>query len=207
MSYLYLELAGNGSIVWQKKSVGSNPGYLTGSGDVMAKTSNNLFAMGGGAYTDGKTVTVIDSIGTGFCNNSAGTIVSQAAEAYTMTVPNVININVNVLDTAVSYTSGALTITQSTLCGTLGIHEQAADANVLNVYPNPAYNQITLDFGDLVFSKAEITIYNLLGENVSDRVIGNGNATTIDISNLDAGIYLMEVLVDGNKMVKRIIKN
>ena len=75
--------------------------------------------------------------------------------------------------------------------------------NSLSVYPNPANDKITLVMGDKDLSNAVVTFWNVLGEKVC---VVRGASSTIDISMLTAGVYLMEVVLDGERVVKRVIK-
>jgi len=55
----------------------------------------------------------------------------------------------------------------------------------LNLFPNPASNQLNIITGDLNLEVANI--YNLTGQ-----LILSTNETSIDISELSAGTYLIE---------------
>ena len=64
-------------------------------------------------------------------------------------------------------------------------------------YPNPATNNLTIDFSKL-YSKAEIEIYNTLGEKVI-AAHSKEQVTNIDITKLPEGIYVLQVTA-GNKI-------
>jgi uncharacterized repeat protein (TIGR03803 family) len=69
---------------------------------------------------------------------------------------------------------------------TTGINDTHA-ANDFSVYPNPAASQLTIK----VNQQAQIKIVNILGEVVkTETVIG---ASTIDVSNLTAGVYIVKI--------------
>jgi uncharacterized repeat protein (TIGR01451 family) len=61
------------------------------------------------------------------------------------------------------------------------------------IYPNPAMNELVVrstEFGD----RSEITIYNLLGENLlSKKPLANSQQQVINVSGLHNGIYFVEV--------------
>ena len=68
----------------------------------------------------------------------------------------------------------------------------------ISVYPNPAVNQISVTLN----KNAEMTVYNIMGQAVM-TVEGHAGANTIDISNLNSGIYFISA---GNDTQKFIVK-
>lgn len=66
------------------------------------------------------------------------------------------------------------------------------------VYPNPAENYVMIES----VKEAEVTIYSINGQMVSSQTICEGT-NTIDVSNLNAGIYFMKV---NESMIKIIVK-
>lgn len=66
------------------------------------------------------------------------------------------------------------------------------------VYPNPAENYVMIES----VKEAEVTIYSINGQMVSSQTISEGT-NTIDVSNLNAGMYFMKV---NESMVKFIVK-
>jgi hypothetical protein len=203
MKFLYMELSATGAIIWQKKSVGVTGNYLNGFNSAIAKTPGGKFACFGGSYQDGRTIAVIDSLGAGYCNGVAATVSAVTPETYTSTATTPIIIAPNVLTAVVTNTSNTLTLTSSTLCGTVGMDESARTDELLSVYPNPAHDVITLWAGEKELVNAEVVFWNVLGEKV---YAVSGSSSTIDISGLTAGVYLMEVVVDGERVVKRVVK-
>ena len=82
-----------------------------------------------------------------------------------------------------------------------GIDEQPVTAKVFNAYPNPATSNVTIQY-DLVGCTASanprIVITSLVGNKVFTQPISNANGkTSIDISNLVAGIYFYSLEVNG----------
>jgi len=78
-------------------------------------------------------------------------------------------------------------------------------ASVISVYPNPFKDRITLTTTNATIKSIEI--YNVLGKkvaNISQRI---GKETTMDVSNLRSGIYLLKTTDSlGNVTTKKIIK-
>lgn len=77
--------------------------------------------------------------------------------------------------------------------------------NLLNVYPNPAQDQLSISWAnsslDVPFKS--VRIFNMLGKNV---LSGITNYNAIDLTSLPAGIYVVEVNVEGERITKKIIK-
>ncbi len=78
-----------------------------------------------------------------------------------------------------------------------GIHLK----NNLVLYPNPAYKElnISLDEGREV---DELIIYTLTGQQVMKALPENG---TVDISHFQAGMYIVEVMVEGRKVRQKLL--
>jgi len=68
------------------------------------------------------------------------------------------------------------------------------------IYPNPATDYITISGCE----KAEISLYNIQGQEMINDVISNDN-TRINVSDLQFGIYLLELKMDGKKFSKKIM--
>lgn len=86
----------------------------------------------------------------------------------------------------------------------------ANGANV-NVYPNPCRNFLTVQMSaNEVVSEVAIEVFNLSGksvykENWNDA--GFNPEKNIDLSALEAGVYLVQTISDNKKSVNKIIKN
>jgi len=81
-----------------------------------------------------------------------------------------------------------------------GLNENSLQSSDVNLYPNPALNSITLELkGSL--NLLEIKVYNQLGE-----IILNGAEPTLEISNLQTGVYLLEIITDIGTSRKKFIK-
>jgi len=67
-----------------------------------------------------------------------------------------------------------------------------------NAYPNPAINKFNIDYNfDTNINKASLKIVNLLGSVVKEVEIDqNSNKLSMDISNLDSGVYFYSIVVD-----------
>lgn len=92
----------------------------------------------------------------------------------------------------------------STTTGVDDINGQAAG---YNVYPNPATNQVNIISTQYSGAKV-ITIYNVVGQVVSQTQSQGLQTTTINTSGLNAGIYFVEIkeLSTGNKYTTKLVK-
>ena len=70
----------------------------------------------------------------------------------------------------------------------------------LKVYPNPAQNQLILEFDG--FSKYEM--YNIQGALVLAGTISNKQQ--VDISSVDSGMYLVVVSNESGRALQRFVK-
>ena len=93
-----------------------------------------------------------------------------------------------------------------------GIAEDAMNGgSISDVYPNPATTSVNLDYNipaEVDFAKVQIV--NLLGSVVKESNINrSANKLTMDVSDLQGGIYFYSVLVNGDvyKTKKLVIRN
>lgn len=73
-----------------------------------------------------------------------------------------------------------------------------------NIYPNPAKDEITL----MMYSSqvSTISIKNVLGQTfMQDKLQPNTQFTTIDVSNFISGVYYVEVISGGQRLVKQLV--
>ena len=78
----------------------------------------------------------------------------------------------------------------------------------LIIYPVPANNNITVDYIGTTNGNIVIKIYDMTGkiQSIIEADKTRMIKENIDISNLSNGIYLLEVVQDNNRMIKRFIK-
>jgi hypothetical protein len=131
--------------------------------------------------------------------------------------------NVNIIVNPTSYTNTtnpqtiyARLVNIETSCFAVTEFDLVADGNLniddqflnsLKLYPNPTSETINLKLNNSV-EKISITIYNLLGQELSnfERPLDNGT-TSIDISELNSGIYFIKIASGENSTIKKVIKN
>lgn len=73
------------------------------------------------------------------------------------------------------------------------------EMNSIALYPNPTTGLINIQTKEKISS---VSVYNSVGQKVSFNSLNKEN-TSIDISTLPSGIYLVEVSLNNNKVIKR----
>ncbi|MGB1248070.1 MAG: T9SS type A sorting domain-containing protein, partial [Chitinophagales bacterium] len=80
-------------------------------------------------------------------------------------------------------------------------------ANIyFSIYPNPSNGVIWIKNGDEINLTA-IKVYDAIGQKVLSYSIGNYSKQLVDLSQLNSGIYLLELQTSNGFYTQRIIKN
>jgi hypothetical protein len=79
-----------------------------------------------------------------------------------------------------------------------GVEEQVSNNTLMNVYPNPAVDQLNITLNQ----NADITVFNMVGQVVMTTE-GHVGVNTINISNLTAGVYFVNA---GSATTKFVVK-
>ncbi len=69
------------------------------------------------------------------------------------------------------------------------------------MFPNPASNQVTIN---LNVPSAQLKIYSMQGQFVIKKVLTRGN-NNIDISRLNAGVYLINIELNNKIVTKKLV--
>lgn len=85
----------------------------------------------------------------------------------------------------------------------VGVNETVT-ANQVSIYPNPANEVITVNISDESLSRIEI--YDITGKLVLSQTTIQ-EETTIDLKDLNSGMYLINIISENAKYSERIIKN
>ena len=90
---------------------------------------------------------------------------------------------------------------------------QGANIDELNIYPNPAANNLSVDYRAYIDGKVVIELYDISGRKVYSKhtrsTLGK-NMERINVSNLNSGMYMLRLVVDGSAPITskvQIIKN
>ncbi len=87
-------------------------------------------------------------------------------------------------------------------CTDVGVDENNKE-DMVEVYPNPATNQLTIKTAQ--FKEKEIRITDVLGNLIQQSML-NSHQSTIDISNLAKGIYFIELQTEKGILRRKFVK-
>ncbi len=71
--------------------------------------------------------------------------------------------------------------------------------------PNPATDRLNIYFSNNTGLQKTVTVYDLSGRVLLHKVTGNFK-TTLDVSQLSKGTYLVQVVEKGNRLVRKLVK-
>lgn len=92
---------------------------------------------------------------------------------------------------------------------TTGLNNSISKGNLtlLAAFPNPATNDITINFGLNKSSQIDIEIFDVTGKNVKsikmDNIESGNHSSKISLSELNAGVYMYSVKSDNAKMYSK----
>ena len=89
----------------------------------------------------------------------------------------------------------------------IATNDAAFDA-ALNVFPNPAQNEVTLNYNFSEATNINVSVLNTLGQVMySEKISGaDAGAAVLDVKNITDGVYMIQVTDDKNRQsVKRLV--
>jgi hypothetical protein len=93
----------------------------------------------------------------------------------------------------------------------LSVNENTTQVADAVIYPNPTSSTSTVEFSLVNASEAVVSVTDLSGKIVSERNLGQlnagANATEINTTSFNAGIYYVTVSSNGSSVTKKLIKN
>jgi len=104
-----------------------------------------------------------------------------------------------------SSTSGGIYKWQNTIV--VGDKEISEKKQLINIYPNPSNDIINVEFSMFESEKAEVTVYNFVGEKVMSQVFDPtfDNVLQINLLGNAPGIYLVNVSTRNEFVTKRVM--
>ena len=90
----------------------------------------------------------------------------------------------------------------------LGIQEPEG-AMHLQVYPNPTSNELSISIQKDGVKEASYTLTNTAGQAIYQSTadhLASSYTKILDLSGLPSGVYMLEVTVDGERIVKKVLK-
>ncbi len=86
------------------------------------------------------------------------------------------------------------------------INEVDVNNNSISIFPNPASKVLTISLPATNIKSCTINLYDMLGEKMLPTHTLNLKLETLNISSLPQGIYFLEVLMDNEKVVRKVVK-
>jgi hypothetical protein len=74
----------------------------------------------------------------------------------------------------------------------VGINDLPLTSKNVHIYPNPGSGMFTVDVAQST-SKVSVCVTNCLGQTVDPKIAKHNTKINVDISNMDSGIYFMEI--------------
>lgn len=80
------------------------------------------------------------------------------------------------------------------------------ESNQFGFYPNPAKDYLTITSNNAIHSIKSIIIYDVLGKVVLTKQVSNSEAQTVNIAELNTGVYMIEITSNNNvKVMKKLM--
>ncbi len=104
-------------------------------------------------------------------------------------------------------------ISQYASCGNPnGINQYSLNNYFFNLYPNPSNGtSVNIEFEALTDSDAQLISYDMMGRKVYSNSLNNRNNISnkyeLDISNLNSGMYFVNLVIDNVKVSHKLIRN
>ncbi len=214
-----------GCSAYHTVTVNPEPSAITGSSTV--HTSGPSVALsdgvGGGSWfsgnpslaTVGATSGIVNGVSAGTVNiyYSIGgcavyktmTVISPAPPAPGGSTPSV-NAETEIDPSAVAQLSNVdLPASKTTAPG--GVKGLTAN-NTVKLYPNPTSGVLNIQWENQATGNAEVIVSDIIGHEVYNTIISLGSesgSTSVDLSNLKAGIYILSVKSEANTFTSRLI--
>ncbi|HQL71275.1 MAG TPA: T9SS type A sorting domain-containing protein, partial [Bacteroidales bacterium] len=74
----------------------------------------------------------------------------------------------------------------------------------VNIYPNPASDQVVIDMNELSFRHARIDILDITGKLIYTKEFDQSGSYTIPVDNFRAGLYFVQINADGKRITKKL---
>jgi hypothetical protein len=87
--------------------------------------------------------------------------------------------------------------------GAAALGVNSFNASNIRMYPNPTSSVFTIEANDVI---ENVTLYNVLGQQVLAKT-ANGNSVTLDVANLQTGVYVVKTVIAGVVSTSRLVKN
>lgn len=89
-------------------------------------------------------------------------------------------------------------------CDTLSVAIEEWQANQVLIFPNPTHNSINVSLGRIC-EEIQCNFYDLKGQLLFQEKRNYGNTFTLDFPKLTKGLYLLEILCNEGRVVKKVV--
>jgi hypothetical protein len=88
------------------------------------------------------------------------------------------------------------------------VHSIDFNQHAIEVFPNPTTEQLQILFkNELINKKAMLNLYDIMGRKIASNKIQTVSNYTYHLGTLSNGIYFLEIEIDNQKIIKKILKN
>ena len=191
-----------GNLMWTKSYGGPDIEY----GDCVKQTNDNGYIIAGsfGFNLPDMCLIKTDANGNSGCNDSSLVFgITQTSLYDTSFIPTTYYGGMISSPVMVSGTGGS----ETTICTSVGMNEDL-QKHAFKVFPNPFTDEIKISWQNNT-EQVILTIQNTLGETVfsaKENENSGNNMKIIDLRFLSEGVYFIEMIIDGELTVRKIVK-
>jgi hypothetical protein len=192
-----LKIDSIGNILWSYKYIGYFGGFSC------LNVNNDIAMVGLDWNPDSLTFYKSDMNGMS-CEQSNSTLTITSVS---LTIDSPLTISYPIIPIVTNYNLPVVNITPQFQfnCITTSVNEIIEDENPLLVYPNPFTSFISLTIKKQNAKQIRVIIHDIFGKTLLQSEIYNWTSE-IDLKFLPSGIYLFEIIIDGERTVKKIVK-
>ncbi|HOZ81959.1 MAG TPA: T9SS type A sorting domain-containing protein [Bacteroidia bacterium] len=200
-----VKIDSTGNILWSKNYGGADED----NSFAVKNTTDNGFIIAGYATSfgvGGKDIYIVktDSIGNSGCSTTQFTNTPSSANW-----PGIVNIFSPTIGSPFPILNQIMVSTPSIaadvfICGDTTVSIKENSNLIYQLSPNPTNGQFTISFDKLI-PTGKVNIYNAVGEIVGCEVINNESQKLINLRNISAGVYFVNVLNGEASYRKKLI--
>jgi len=88
------------------------------------------------------------------------------------------------------------------------VHSVEYNQNTIAIFPNPCSEQLQIVFKEEVLNKmALLNLYDMMGRKIVSNKIQTTSNYTYSLGTISKGIYFLEIEIENQKVIKKILKN
>lgn len=208
-----VKVNGQGVVQWSKTFGNSSSSSSNDIGNAIQQTYDGGYIIAGeslfgfGVGLKNMYLIKTDSLGNSGCNQGTPATITSNLLPQVIAPPTITSSGGIVSYPATLVNSGSI---QTNLCLSTGIAENTSVQHLV-IYPNPFSNTACLEFTLPAIKSVSISIIDIIGREIksipTENLQEGKNKITIDLSELNSGIYLLKVKSSGNLQTVKLIKN